>query len=696
MGYSADKTAYNAAINAAITTQTAPNTIPPEEVGGGYTDLANLLEPYINAINNQSLLFGTAVPSSGLGTDLDLYFRQGNPIMIYRKTAGSWILQGSLPLGFTLPDGNLTVQTSIADFTASASAGGWVISGTVYNSTTQTQLTLDAADVNYYRHDNLYATTAGTILYQAGTATASPVAPTLPANTILIDTAIVPSVSSGFAPYLQNGGNGNDLLHRSGNETKTGQLTFDDGGGATNAISASELHLNDGADDAFLTAGGLTVNSGTDSVGINSGSVQVTDGTNGVTVTSGYINLADGTNGLDITATSLAFTGLYSSYLTTDTVTAGRTWTLPDASGPLAVIGAGNVTDATHGAFSIKRGSAADTDAIFQGLNGAGTVTFSLTGNGSVAIGTANPVNRLTIFDNTTTDSVYGRTSSVLRNENPTMGNGTSTFNVANQWVQAGNGAVSLGLEARYDSGLTWGGVFTKTNHDLVLGTNNVFKVIITTAGNVGVGTTTPLNALTLNAASGANMGLRAADVDDWVFGENAGEGTRNFNVYNYNTGGINLSISRTTGFIGVDVVSASANERLTQNGRHAFNATTVASATSGQAKLWSQTVSSVTDLYAMNSAGTSGKVAMCQDFSQTIDFPSIAANSNNTQPITISGTTVGDFPILSYDATGDHAGIVFKVRHTGASTCSIEAFNLTGSAIDLPSTTFYLRFIKK
>ena len=47
MAYSADKTAYNTAINAAITTQTAPNTIPPEEVGGGMTDLANLLEPYI-------------------------------------------------------------------------------------------------------------------------------------------------------------------------------------------------------------------------------------------------------------------------------------------------------------------------------------------------------------------------------------------------------------------------------------------------------------------------------------------------------------------------------------------------------------------------------------------------------------------------------------------------------------------------
>jgi len=40
------------------------------------------------------------------------------------------------------------------------------------------------------------------------------------------------------------------------------------------------------------------------------------------------------------------------------------------------------VTDATRGALTVKRGSAADTDAIYEGQNGAGSVTFSVTGEG--------------------------------------------------------------------------------------------------------------------------------------------------------------------------------------------------------------------------------------------------------------------------------------------------------------------------
>ena len=43
------------------------------------------------------------------------------------------------------------------------------------------------------------------------------------------------------------------------------------------------------------------------------------------------------------------------------------------------------LTSTTNGAVSIKRGSAADTDIIFEGLNAAGSTTFSVTGAGAVA-----------------------------------------------------------------------------------------------------------------------------------------------------------------------------------------------------------------------------------------------------------------------------------------------------------------------
>ena len=42
------------------------------------------------------------------------------------------------------------------------------------------------------------------------------------------------------------------------------------------------------------------------------------------------------------------------------------------------------VTAAGSGAFSVKRGSASDSDHVLEGLNGAGTVTFSVDGNGNI------------------------------------------------------------------------------------------------------------------------------------------------------------------------------------------------------------------------------------------------------------------------------------------------------------------------
>jgi len=42
------------------------------------------------------------------------------------------------------------------------------------------------------------------------------------------------------------------------------------------------------------------------------------------------------------------------------------------------------LTNSTQGAFTLRRGSAADTDDIYQGQNNAGTKTFSVDGNGLI------------------------------------------------------------------------------------------------------------------------------------------------------------------------------------------------------------------------------------------------------------------------------------------------------------------------
>lgn len=75
------------------------------------------------------------------------------------------------------------------------------------------------------------------------------------------------------------------------------------------------------------------------------------------------------------------------------------------------------LTDATRGAVSIKRGSSADTDLVFEVLNGAGTVTSSIDGNGLNAMTNASvssaTVSTPTFFDTakkliTTTAQLWG------------------------------------------------------------------------------------------------------------------------------------------------------------------------------------------------------------------------------------------------------------------------------------------------
>lgn len=312
MSYTSDKNAFNAAINTDISTQTTPNSIPPEVVGAGYTDLADLLEPYINAINNQALLFGTGVPSDLVGQDLDLYFQQTNPINLYRKLSGSWVLQGSLPIDFTLPEGNLSVMTSITGFTVTASRGGWVINNTVYQKATQTLITVTGADANLDRYDLIYADELNQILYLQGTASVSPVVPSLPADTTMIDTVIVPSVASNNTPYLVFGGGGNTQIEDAIlNQTDVAQVAnfridgsgqWEDGGNIATASSAG-----------FSAAGDSSV----------SMQVENTAGSENVIVRpySLEFNRPSGFMG-DIQAPSL---------------TVDRSWNLPDASGTLAL-----------------------------------------------------------------------------------------------------------------------------------------------------------------------------------------------------------------------------------------------------------------------------------------------------------------------------------------------------------------------
>lgn len=97
--------AYKTQINADITTQSAPDSIPPDVVGSGYTDLVDIIEPYLEFDENRVFSGGTSVPNNLDGSDGDIYF-QGAPdgtITIWQKVDGSWEDNGDFTVNGAIP-----------------------------------------------------------------------------------------------------------------------------------------------------------------------------------------------------------------------------------------------------------------------------------------------------------------------------------------------------------------------------------------------------------------------------------------------------------------------------------------------------------------------------------------------------------------------------------------------------------------
>lgn len=206
MSLASDIAAFKATVDAEITTAGSPLSIAPDMVGSAFDNLADILELY----NGQAfdVLSDVGVPSPLIGANGDLYFRNNNPIEVYKKYSALWVLKATLDLGIIFPDGPLIgLLTSIDGFVVTVTPGGWTIDNVIYRKATQTQFTLSVADANYGRYDLIYGTDANTILIEEGTASISPAIPATPVDGTMIDIAFIPSVASGQLPYLLYGNN---------------------------------------------------------------------------------------------------------------------------------------------------------------------------------------------------------------------------------------------------------------------------------------------------------------------------------------------------------------------------------------------------------------------------------------------------------------------------------------------------------
>jgi hypothetical protein len=185
------------------------------------------------------------------------------------------------------------------------------------------------------------------------------------------------------------------------------------------------------------------------------------------------------------------------------------------------------------GAYASAFGSNSPTPTTLI-TNGAARLT--ILGTGNVGIGTTNPLRQFMLY-----------------NSYPVIGFQTSGDGLGwGIYSDASDDSIKF---IRY-SNAAW------TSYN-----NNIFTIL--TNGNVGIGTVSPTTKLAvagdaaLNGPGHAYFAINGSSGDSeafwqenganlWAVGMHVGDGTENFNLYNYTTGITELSVNKTTGYVGI------------------------------------------------------------------------------------------------------------------------------------------------
>lgn len=94
------------------------------------------------------------------------------------------------------------------------------------------------------------------------------------------------------------------------------------------------------------------------------------------------------------------------------------------------------ITDTTRNSICVRRGTLADTDNIICGQNGAGTETFSVTGNGDITANSASLTSNLNMGTNNITNAGSGAFTGTLTSATLNTGQGDNELYAMNQNVQ--------------------------------------------------------------------------------------------------------------------------------------------------------------------------------------------------------------------------------------------------------------------
>jgi len=226
MNYNQQISAYKTLANILVGSKNTVNSIEPSDVADLGLELADLLLPILNKINDFNITGGVTPPQNEVGGDLDMYIQGGAQLIFWRKRNGAWTNEAEVDLGIQIVDGNISLQSSVKDSLVTVSAGNWGINNVIYTKAVQTQFNLNDADQNYNRIDTIYANENGNVFLVNGIANSNPLPGAKPNNSVLVTYIYVPSSASGNPPYISD--SNTPVIEVTGNDIKT-NITVPDG-----------------------------------------------------------------------------------------------------------------------------------------------------------------------------------------------------------------------------------------------------------------------------------------------------------------------------------------------------------------------------------------------------------------------------------------------------------------------------------
>jgi len=162
------------------------------------------------------------------------------------------------------------------------------------------------------------------------------------------------------------------------------------------------------------------------------------------------------------------------------------------------------LTNATELAVVVQRGSGADTDAVFQVENGAGTVVANIRGDNKVGLGTGTG----TPQGNLHVRSATSGANSVNASADEGVFEGSADSGITILSGTASNSSVYFGNSVdQVEGGLQ----YNHSTNLMSFRTNGAFSMYLDSTGALGVGETTPLGKLHVKSA---DSGVTAAHLD--------------------------------------------------------------------------------------------------------------------------------------------------------------------------------------